>query len=200
MALINPYTTIGRVKTFCGIASSDTTYDTEIEDAINEASRMIDDLTDSFFYKKTYADHYLGEASDAGFRIVNGEKGRIFTPKNAPIISVTSLYESDNLLVANDDYYINLEAGIITKTTKWDVSPREIKISCAIGYNTTNTTTPSADLPGVIGYYALEIAARLSGRYTKEQPSLEGTNTAIHVREIPKWIVDKLQKMRSLIL
>jgi len=204
VTLLNPYTTLDDVKEYCGYKKTDE--DERIKNSINKMSRMIDDLTGRFFYKKTYTDYYMPvQAGGEGWRILprpydRSTGGIILTPKLAPIISVTSIHESDTLLVANTDYYINAEFGQIERVGTWNANPRKIKITCVIGYTTADTETPSADLPGDIAQYAMEIAARISGQYKKEQPNLDGTVVSINSHAIPKWIVDALRKLRPVYL
>jgi len=202
--LLNPYTTLADIKSFCGVSASD--FDDRIKTGINQASRLIDAITSRFFYKKTYTDYYIKHTGGgAGWQILarpydKRRGGVILTPQNAPIISVTSIYEDDVLLVENDDYYLDIDLGQIERLGSWPQLPRTIKMTCNIGYDTADTETPSDDLPGDIAYYTLEIAARLSGRYHKEQPGLDGTIVNINSHNVPKWIVDNLKKMKPIYL
>jgi hypothetical protein len=202
MALSKPYVTLAAVKEYCGI--TDTAEDTRIENSINITSRLIDSLTDSFFYQKNFTDYYLPITGGGnGWKILARPYdkkigGLILTPANVPIISVTQIEEWDMVLVENTDYYINAELGQIERVGQWIDDPRKIKITCSIGYATTDDLTPSADIPEDIAFYALEIAARLSGQFKKEQPSLDGTIVNINSHDVPKWIVTELKKRRPI--
>lgn len=202
--LLYPYVTLADVKDFCGIDTNTTTWDDRIKSAINKASRLIDSLTGCFFYKKTFTDYYIKmTGGGSGWQVLprpydKSRGGIILTPQNSPLISVTSLYEDDLLLVENTDYYVDYELGQIERVGVWVRLPRKIKITCDIGYDIDDTATPSADIPGDIAFYATEIAARISGRYHKEQPGLDGAIVNINSHNIPKWIVDNLKKLKPI--
>jgi hypothetical protein len=202
ITLDRPYTTLSKVKTHCGIDASNTDYDDDIREAINTVSRLIDSLTGRFYYKKTYTADYLnGAKSFSGWQIVTNDRGSyIYTPQMAPIIAVTSLIEDSITLVENTDFYLDLACGMIEKDGgAWNEAARAIKISCTIGYNSADTTTPSADIPGDIALFAIELAARKSGRYRKTIKNyVSGASETIDMFGVPKEIELALRNLRPI--
>lgn len=202
--LYRPYCTLAAVKDHCGIGSTTLTYDDLIKDSINKVSRLIDSLTGRYFYKKTYTAEYLASVKDyQGWRIVKTDNGgMIFTPQLSPIIDVTELVEDSETLVENTDYYLHKEDGIIEKNASdWVESPRKIKITCNLGYSSTDTATPSDDIPGEIVLYAIELAARKSGRYQKEIKNyVSGGAERVDLFGVPKEIEKALRDMRPIII
>jgi hypothetical protein len=197
--LYRPYTTLDKVKNHCGIALTKTTYDEEIKDAINIVSRLIDSFTGRFYYEKTYTDEYLNGTKDyQGWQIIDCDTGGlIYTPQLAPIISVTSLVESGTTLIENTDFFVDKASGIIEKSSgDWNTEPRTIKISCAIGYDSVDTATPSDDIPGDIAMYAIELAARKSGYYKKTIKNyVSGAGESVDLFGVPKEIEKALRDL-----
>jgi hypothetical protein len=205
ITLDKPYVTLDNVKIYCGISLSNTEFDENVKWAINRASRLIDGLTDRFYYKKTYTSEYFSTTKGfEGWSIVKGGDadtgGYIFTPQGAPIISITTLIEDDDTLVENTDFYVDYAGGKIEKASgNWNENPRKIIITCEIGYDSSGTTVPSSDIPGDIEQYALEIAARMSGHFTKAKINYAaGGVEQVDLHEVPKWIVDNLRALRPI--
>jgi hypothetical protein len=192
------------VKSHCGIATTTTTYDNDIIDAINFASRYIDALTGRYYFKLSISSEYLNGTKDyQGWQIIqNSNGGLIFTPKAAPIIDITELIESEDTLVENTDFYIHKENGIIERAAgNWDESPRSIKITGTLGYASADTATPSVDIPGDIVFYCIEIAARKSGHYKKEIKNyVSGASEAVDLFGVPKEIEKALRDLRQVII
>lgn len=195
--LLYPYVTLNDVKYNCGIELSKDSYDEDIKRAINEASRVVDRLTGRKFYQQTLTDEYINNTvgGSEGWTVI---KGLIFTPYETPIISITSLYEDDTLLVENTDFYINKISGIIQRASGcFNSTNRALKLSCVIGYASDNTTTPSDDIPGDIVFHAKEIASRLSGRYKKSIKNyVSGGAEEMDLHGIPKDSETYLKKYR----
>lgn len=195
--LLYPYVTLNDVKRYIGDDMEKTDKDEVIKWAINKASRLIDGLTCRYYYKKTFTDEYLSTTKGyEGWVIVEKEEGGlIYTPQRAPIIDITELEEDETVLTENTDFYIDKLEGKIEKASgNWHEEPREIKITCNLGYDSADTETPSSDIPLDIQHYALEIAARMSGHFTKAKINyVSGGTENIDIFEIPKWIVDELK-------
>lgn len=202
MPLNKPYTTLEAVMEYCGL--SDASASARIINSINQVSRLIDSVTDCFFYQKDFVDYYLPLTSGGnGWKIIDRpydkkRGGIIFTPANAPIISIAEITEWDQVLVKDTDYFVSKELGQIERIGNWLDDPHKIKITCSIGYATVDDFTPSADLPGDIAMFAKQLAARDSGQFKKEQPSLDGTIVNINAHDVPKFIVDALKKLRPI--
>lgn len=198
VTLDRPYTTLNRVKAILGIKTTDTSKDDDINLAINDASRFIDDITGLVFYKKTVTDFYIPlTGGGAGYQIlphVNEGGGVIVCPWR-PIVSVQSIYEAGKLLVENTDFFVDLVNGRIERSdgVDWERYARAIKISATFGYNASATTAPANDQPGMITRFAGEFAARMSGYYHRDVEQTDGTKISYHESTIPKWMVDSLQ-------
>lgn len=199
IALDRPYTTLDRVKAILGIASTVTTKDDDIKQAINDASRFIDDMTGLVFYKKSVTDFYIPlTGGGGGFQVLPRvtEGGGIIKCLWRPIIAIASIYENETLLTENEDYYVDLENGRIERAgSDWPREPRSIKISATFGYNASGTTAPATDQPGMITRFAGEFAARMSGYYHRDIEQSDGTKISLHESTVPKWMVDNLQNM-----
>lgn len=195
-ALYRPYVTLDDVKFYCGISLDKIDYDEDIKKAINKASRYIDGLTERFYYKKAYADAYLSTGYQyEGWEILDD---KLFTPPNAPIIDVTTLIIGSVTLVENTDFYIDKKAGMIERAGgNWPISPRQIIITCNLGYDSSGDTVPSADIPGDIAQYCLEISSRFSGHFKKSIKNyVSGASEEIDLFGVPKEIVNELKALR----
>lgn len=202
--LLKPYVTVDNVKNNCGIDLSDTQHDDYIKAKINAASRLVDELTGRFYYEKTFTDIYINGiyGGSEGWWIANakGSSGLIFTPQNAPIISVTSIIEDDIALTENTDYYIDQLNGMIQRVggASWNKHPRTIKITCVLGYDSDDTATPSADIPGDIIQHSLQIASNLCGEYKKSVRSfVSGSVEEMELFGVPKDSEKYLKKFRQ---
>lgn len=199
ISLFRPYCTLEQVQRFVGNIKPGS--EDAINDAINRASRFIDKITGMIFYKKTVTDEYIpGTSGGNGWeirRIIPGRSvGGLLVCPWRPIISITSITENNVLLTENVDYYVISESGIIERASgNWPEAARAIKISAVFGYDTTDDSTPSANIPQDVQEYAVEIAGRRSGLYVKNFEQLDGTVVALSDSAIPKWIVDRLSSM-----
>jgi|WetSurMetagenome_2_1015567.scaffolds.fasta_scaffold02369_8 hypothetical protein len=198
--LYRPYCTLNNVKNHCGIALTKTDYDDEIRDAINLASRLIDSLTGRYYYEKTLTAEYLnGTINFEGWQILSRESGGLLlTPQGAPIISISELIEDTVTLVENTDFFIDKKSGIIEKNSaNWNPEPRKIKITGVLGYDSADTATPSADIPGDIVLYAIELSARKSGHYKKAIKNyVSGGAESVDLFGVPKEIEAALKALR----
>lgn len=198
--LDRPYTTLAAVKIHCGIATTKTDYDEDIKDAINIISRLIDSLTGRYYYEKTYTEEYLNGTKDyQGWQIVeNDDGGLLYTPQMAPIISISSLIGDGTTFVENTDFFVHKNSGIIERTSgNWNDEPRKIKISCVLGYGSADTATPSANIPGDIVLYAIELAARKSGHFKKLIKNyVSGAGEMTDLFGVPKEIETALRNLR----
>jgi hypothetical protein len=195
--LSKPYCTLADVKRYCG--EDTVTYDDDFKFGINKASRFIDGHSLRNFYKTILTDEYLPLTGRGnGWRIINE---MLYTPMLLPIIAITSIYEDNTLLVENTDYYVNKETGEIERVGDWDPTPRAIKITANIGYDSTDEETPSTDIPEEITSIALELAARFSGRFNKRKVShITGEAVNIDLYEAPKYILDELHALRPTVI
>lgn len=202
ITLLRPYVTLSDVKRYCGISQNKDEYDEDIKNAINKASRYIDSTTGRYYYKKTYSSEYLKTTKgyDGWSIVLNEDISFIFTPQLSPIIDITTLIENDVTLVEDTDFYVDKAIGMIERaSTNWNENPREIVITCNLGYNSADTATPSSDIPGDVAQYALEIASRFSGRFKKSIKNfVSGGSEEIDLFSIPKDIEKALMALRPI--
>lgn len=196
VTLLYPYCTLEQVQQFVGNTNADKI--DQIKDAINRASRFIDEITGRIYYQKTVTDYYLrgtagGDGWDIRKYIPGKSAGGLLVCKYKPIVSITSLVETAVALTENTDFYVLNESGIVERASgNWSETPRDIKITAVFGYATTDTATPSADQPGDITQYAIEIAGRMSGLFARSVEQQDGEVMAFYETAIPEWIVERL--------
>jgi|WetSurMetagenome_2_1015567.scaffolds.fasta_scaffold335191_2 hypothetical protein len=204
--LINPYCSLTDLKTFLKLPLADTANDDVLIDAINEASRFIEDETYDRFYKQSYVDKYVdfqsaGRNNFTIFRPVrNVQSGFIQTPYK-PIISITSidiatqypLAGAMTRLTEGVGYTVDYDNGLIYRVgDAWPTLPNSIKITCDLGYD--NGTDPydnsivADTVPGLIRKHCRLIAS--VGLYRRDvYSSWTGQVSKISVTEIDdKWI------------
>jgi hypothetical protein len=181
MSITNGYATLAELKTKLGI--SDSTQDTKLENSITNASRLIDQITGTFFYTKTLTTEKLDVfgPSDTGLQIkANGLK--IYCP--APVLTITELLQNDEALTEDEDFFIYKSIGLIDKKTYWTSERKGISITGTIGYSA---------YPKDINEICLIIAAVISGLW-KATYQAEDTGDPIEVirNSVPRWVFDKL--------
>lgn len=203
VALLFPYCSLAQVQQFVGNTNADKI--DQIKEAINRASRFIDEITGRIYYQKTVTDYYLrGTAGGDGWsirRYIPGKpaSGLLVCPYK-PILSVSELVVGDVVLTENTDFYVLNDSGIIEKASgNWSETPRDIKITAVFGYAETDTATPAATQPGDITQYAIEIAGRMSGLFARNVEQQDGEVMAFYETAIPKWIVDRLSAKAGLV-
>lgn len=147
-------TTLQAVKDYLGITSN-------ADDALLES--FINRVTDSFeaycarkFKSASYTEYHDGKGSDKLF------------PKQAPITTVTSIYDDSewawgaSTLIASTEYRIVDEAYIQLKSTTFMDDVQNVKITYTAGYST---------IPADVEHACIEQAAWL---YRKSKGQLQG--------------------------
>jgi len=206
--LINPYCKLTELKSFLKLPLNDAGQDDLLIDAINGASRLIDDETYDKFYRQDFTDKIIDFQSVGrdNFSIMpavrNLQYGFIQTPYR-PIISITELKEAIqypnagtmSVLTENTDFIVDYPNGIIYRVCKdWMRLQNSIKITCSLGYdNGTNpydNSIPSNNIPGLIRFHCIRIAAVYTGLWRRDVYSQwTGSKTALNVMELDeKWI------------
>lgn len=194
----NALTTLTEVKDYLGLSAS-TDHDTKLEMLINAASRMVASFCGREFVSQAYA----GEFYDG-----TGTPELVLNQR--PVISVTSIYEdsdrefeSDDLLVAEDDYVVDLMAGVVTRTTTsllldeessdavWTNGFQTIKVTYVAGY---------ATVPFDVQQACVELTAHYfnnRGRLGLNSMSLGGLSISFGQEGIPKYIQTVLEPHRA---
>lgn len=187
MSITNGYATVTEFQNLTGRTenASDSQL-SQIEIAIESASRYIDQQTDTFFYSTTVTDSIVDiyEPNEDDIYI-SDDRLSIYTP--APVISVSSITEDDVSLDENDDFYIYKKYGRIDREGRWSTDRRAVKITATIGYSST---------PDHIRTLCIQIASIISGLDIQTVVGYDGEEQAIMSKSIPQWVQDSLKKER----
>jgi hypothetical protein len=161
-------------------------YNGSMELAIESASRFIDEKTGRVFYSKTITTEYIDQygLSDNGFWI-SSFFDKIYAP--APIISVSSLVVDNVTFVANTDYYLDKQMGVISTDDSLSSSRRGNALSCVIGCSA---------IPLDIKQICISIAEIFSGLGKMTIQDYSGGMQEIQKTTIPKDILKMLEKYR----
>jgi hypothetical protein len=195
MAITNGYATLEQLVQLLGTdAAQQATHTALLEDSITRASRLIDTITDTFFFKKPIANEVIDRASlsDNLFKMSNFRK-RITAP--APIIAVTEIKEDGIVLSEKTtfngpgDFVVRKVAGELSKVDHglWSLAELGIEFSGDIGYDPAPADIESA---------CLVIAAVLSTKDNKIVVDETGNEEEIVNRIIPTWQFEKLQSYK----
>lgn len=192
MALENPYTTVDAVKAEIRNSSAD---QTTIEDAINAASRWVDEYLKRTFYQR---DH----SSDAlVFKVLDRVdiEREVFLP-HYPIIELTEVKLGDDVLVEDDDFTVDLVNGILLHLSgNWNIQTpdRHLSIKGKFGYAQAATTDVPTGIPVHVSLSAKLVAAALSGLNRREIGQLEGGPISVDDRDIPPEVFRMLGRRRG---
>jgi len=188
MSITNGYATLVQLQDKIGNNSS--TYDSKFEQAIEEASRIIDSYAGLFFYELDLTTNNetidcYGYSSNSFY--VSSNLKSIWAP--APITSITSITEDSTTLTQNTDYYVYNREGRIDSDGSWSTERKSIVFSGKIGYT-------SATLPKDITSACLSIAQILTGLATTMFTDQNGDITEIVKNSIPMAIWKMLDKYK----
>jgi hypothetical protein len=130
---------LANAKAYCNIPTATTDWDTVLEMIIDAVSDMVSRYVDWTLAKTTYTNVYFDGNGEADFLL-----------PNRPIVSITSIYEDDTLLVEGDDndyvYYAD-EGKLYRIGGSWLKGPKTIKITYAAGYIAIPGQGETATLP-----------------------------------------------------
>jgi hypothetical protein len=163
-----------------------------LEQSIEDASRYIDQQTNTIFYQKTVTDEIVDVTglSDSGFYI-SSACINIVAP--APIISITSLTEAGQALTEQTvyggagEYVVKKGEGIISKRSRWNTSELAIVLSGDIGV---------ATVPEDVRELCLTIASVYTRLDNRIVTSEDGDMEAILASRIPGWVFKSLRRLR----
>jgi hypothetical protein len=217
--LINPYCKLSELKTFLALPLNLADKDDQLIDAINTASRFIEDETYDRFYKQTFTEALVNfqSAGRNNFTIFHPvqrrndpQYGFIKTPYK-PILSLSEIktsqeYPPNNfgVLTENVDYSVDYANGKIYRMNEsaWSQMPGAIKITCDLGFdNGSNNYTvgltgydnsiPADTIPGLIRNLCVKLAAVTTGMWRRDvYDKWTGTKSVINVMENDeKWIM-----------
>ena len=106
MAVVNGYTTLAELKSYIGLSGSG--QDTNLENAINSASRQIDAITGRFFYQTSSESKFFTPVN-----VLFLEVPDISTPSGLVVqLDTTDDGSYDTTLTINTDFYLKpIDAG-----------------------------------------------------------------------------------------
>jgi len=125
----NALATLDEVKDFYGMTGSKQTDDDLIEDLINRITQLFQTYCGVASFKATNYTEYL-----------DGEGSKYIFPKNAPIISVSNLWDdtdwawASDSLIASTDYRVIDNKYIVYKDSLFATGDQNIKLSYRAGY------------------------------------------------------------------
>jgi hypothetical protein len=195
VSLKNPYCTVAQVQ--AEIRNDQVTLVNQIEDAINQASRWIDDYVGRDFFQHDF--------SVTPLRVSTWDQAvfdeTLFLPYR-PVIELTAVQEGDTLLAVDVDY-IAKEGRLIRLGARWvvgDPPDNDIELTGKFGYAQTAVTAVPADLPDQINRAAILVAAAFTGHNRKQIVGLDGSKEEVIDKAIPRTVFDILGRRRSVIV
>lgn len=180
MAITNGYLTLAELQRALGRTVSDSDVrKTWLEECCERASRLFDAATGgSFFYENTITSETIDaySISNNGFYLNDSLKSLHCTSN---IISVSSISESDTVLVENADYY--KYKTHIDRAGLWTTERKSIVFSGKIGYSS---------VPGDVKQATTQIAMSFSGLAVASYTDDTGSQIEIIKNSVPKWVWD----------
>jgi hypothetical protein len=200
VALLNPYCTLAELCHELKKPVADATGDMldQLHEAINNASRWVDDYTGRDYYLHDHSSTVL--TIDEFDDIIFGN--RLFLPY-APVITLSEVKLGTEVLVLDVDY-ANKSDELVCLYGEWGVVSPDTKVTLkgTFGYAQTggdHSLVPTG-LPGRIVLATRLVAASLSGHNRKEVVALDGTRTDMVDREISKTVYKLLGRRAPLML
>jgi len=182
--LINPYCTVAEVQK--ELRNTDSALNAELETAINQASRWIDD------YKGR--DYFLHDHSVSALviRATDGDivQDELFLPYY-PIITLTSVTVKGTTWTENTDFVRDTRRNrLISVDGEWDLSEVTDKVDIVgkFGYDQASSAAVPTGLPLHINKAAILVAAAFSGHNRKEAVGLDGGKTEVIEKDIPQVV------------
>ncbi len=193
--MTNPYCTVAQVQ--AELRNSNSALSSQIEDAINQASRWIDDYLRRDFYQHDFSLTPLrvSKWDQAVFDAV------LFLPYR-PVIELTAVKEGDTALTADVDYIVK-EGRLIRLGQNWYVGEppdEDIELTGKFGYAQASAAVVPTGIPEQIVRASILVAAAFSGHNQKEIVGLDGSKEQVVDKAIPKTVFDILGKRRSVIV
>ena len=178
MALVNGYCTEIELQRSLSrkTGATDPNY-ALLQDSINQASRIIDKYTGSFFYEKTLSEEIVDifGRSNSGIYMEKTRR-RLFFP--APIISI-EISEDDVVLTDETDYYVYSSDGYVDRDGIWSTNRKAISINGNIGHES---------VPDNVKRWCISIADAISGLSVKSFLDDSGNQIEIIKNSVPKWV------------
>ncbi len=189
--LLRPYCTEAEARAECGNSDTADIITQAFRDAINRASRHIEDVTKRDFVLHDHTTDPL--IINPKHMIFYGSAHEAFV-ENAPIVTLVKVNEDGVDLVEDVDFIVDYKLGILTRTRAsgfpyCGACPRwghVVKFYGKAGFdNSANTAAPAPELAGGIRTACVKIAAAWSGQNRREQVGFDGKRFAIADKRIP---------------
>lgn len=203
MALLNPYCTVAKVRSELrnSIASGQAGHVTDpvIEDAINAASRLIDEHKgrDYLYHNHSVTPLHIGRHSEAVF----GDT--LFLPYR-PIITLTVVEVQGETWTVDEDYVVSADGESLVSIARdaWPVGATAeywTQLTGTFGYLQAAATDVPTGLPARIEKACVIIAANLTGYAQKDVRGLDGAPVSILDKTIPKEAMRLLGPRRLMV-
>jgi hypothetical protein len=194
VALLNPYCTVAQVQE--ELRNTNDNLTGTIEDAINQASRFIDE------YKGR---DYLWHDHSSDALVIDRFDGNIigewlFLP-HRPVVTVTEISVAGEVWTKDEDYRVK-DYRIACLSGEWPLAnPPDglIEIKGTFGYQQASTADVPTGLPGTINKAAVLIAAALTGHNQKDIIGLDGSKESVIDKLIPRTAFQLLGSPRILV-
>lgn len=198
MSLVNPYCTVAQVQAeLSNTASALAVAGGELEDAINQVSRHIDNWMGRDYYQHDYS------STPLKFNGRNTESviGDTLWLKYSPIILLTTVTVNGEVWVEDTDFIrvedekgsrlISLNGNFCLSTS--DLTER-IELIGKFGYVQASSAAVPTGIPLTITKAAILGAAALSGHNQKEVVSPTGDKSTVVSKDFPKAFYELLGK------
>ena len=160
----NNLCSLAELKLFVGIATSDETLDTQLEEYINGASWLLKEETKRFLKAQSITEYHDGTGS------------YVIMLRHRPVNSVTTLHSDSarsfgsTTLIDSDDYQVYTNGGYIVVTDAGlDVGARVIKVVYNGGYST---------IPYDLKMAAIELATYWYEKFKSHRVGLKSVSSA----------------------
>lgn len=107
MTITNGYTTLANIRALRALEPTDTASDAIIERAVEQASRVIDNVTQKTFYARTETHYYEPESID----------GRTLTILDDYLLTITTLTDGAGNVIPSTEYRLYP----LNKSPKWQI-------------------------------------------------------------------------------
>lgn len=195
MPLEDPYCTVQNVRD--EIRNSDSTLTSQIEDAINRASRWIDDYVGRDFFQHDHSVTAL--VIDKWDDVIFDD---VLFLQYRPIITLTEVKSAGKVLTSGTDYR-SKDNRIISLIGTWPRGTKSdewVELKGKFGYAQNATTDVPTGMPKHITHAAVLVAAAWCGQNRKEIVGLEGNKEEVIDKLVPKTVFDILGTKRKVVL
>lgn len=188
MSLNNAYCSLAQLQ--AEIKNNDATLDSQFENAINQASRVVD--------RWTGRDWFMHDYSLTPFKLRKGDGvidgAKLWLPYT-PVIELTEVKYFETVLEPNVDYVLHGDALLNTNGETWLLGYGDdecLELTGIFGYDQTPvgqelpSTVIPAGIPEHIVKGTLMVAAAFSGKDVREIVSEDGIRDTIISKSIPK--------------